>query len=197
VGRGEYLRAGAWLGDLRRLHEAGWSDAAVAAALSECLGRRVSRRAVWYWRRQLIELDDLLTAADRRRLYQSRCGFGHLLPREQRWSGPRQGRGQSAAPGVRWSGGRELSPREVDVLSCLREHGPLTPAALAGRLYVVSLRPTLRRLDRLGLVRRQPRGPLYALADAALPDPGPRPPTGVERRCEGRLAPQRVAPTAS
>jgi hypothetical protein len=173
VGRGEYLRAGAWLGDLRRLHEAGWSDAAVAAALSECLGRRVSRRMVLYWRLADVPPCERNPPRVRRRVYQMVTGWCHLLPRGLRW--PLKG----------YSSGVLLSPRECDVLSALRDHGPLTPAQLAGLFGRGGLRSRRRsRLTRLvdqGLVvRLAPR--LFALAPRALPRPARRPLTGNERR---------------
>jgi hypothetical protein len=184
--RNAYLSAGDWLSDLRRLHEAGHSDSQVAAALSERLGRLVTRRHVAHWRWQLYPAKHRRQRDHQRRrslagLYQTEQGWGHLLPHELRW------------PQTGWGPGHRLRPRECDILSALRDHGSLTARELRS-LLGLTLRTNrtswLARLRRCGLVEL--RGyivsaphchePVYALADCARASSRPRQDTGVERR---------------
>jgi hypothetical protein len=185
--RNAYLSAGAWLSDLRRLHEAGHSDRQVAAALSQRLGRAVTRKHVAHWRWQLYPRKHRREKDRQRRreaaaMYQIDQGWIHLLPHGLRW--PLTGEGP----------GHRLRPRECDILSALRDHGSLTARQLRQRLGRRSLQNgpayLLAGLCRQGLVEL--RGyitvaphrheAVYALADAARASSKPRQDTGVERR---------------
>lgn len=185
--RNAYLSAGAWLSDLRRLHEAGHSDRQVAAALSARLGRAVTKKHVAHWRWQLYPAKHRRERDFQRRrseaaLYQLQAGWGHLLPHELRW--PERGFGP----------GHRLRPRECDILSVLRDHGSQTARQLLQRLGRRSLQNgpahLLAGLCRQGLVEL--RGyitvaphrheAVYALADAARASARPRQDTGIERR---------------
>jgi hypothetical protein len=97
----------------------------------------------------------------RRRRYQCDCGWGHLLP------GPRARSGRRAA-------GVCLRRREVDVLSLLRDRGPMTRRALCALMGLRRLmargRSMFARLVRLGLVRVQRETGMtlvFALGEAA------------------------------
>jgi hypothetical protein len=179
MSRSEYLRAGRWQDDLRRLSASGLSDRAAARELSRLWpGLRFTRQRVLRWRlRGVDRLGPLPLPAVARRVHQMLCGWTHLLPGEWRY------------PCIGRTDGVVLRPREADVLSLLRDHGPQTPAQLAGRLGVRRLldarrRSRLARLLALGLVvRLAPR--LYALSERALPPPGPRPLTSRERSADG------------
>jgi hypothetical protein len=121
--RRPYLRAGSWLDDLMTLSQS-LPDGRVAAELSRRYGRPFTRRQIFYWRDLMRRLDSdadmavgglpdpskVVSASTRqdqeRKLYQIRAGWGHLLP-------------------------ITLRPRECDILSLLRDHGPLTRRRLA------------------------------------------------------------------
>lgn len=102
--------------------------------------------------------------ADPRRRYACEKGFLHLLPQWETGKG--------------WQGGVDLSRRDVDVLSALREHGPLTRGAIADalqlhgtarRLYNRRGRPVLGKLRRHGLVEIttwQDGRPVYEMASS-------------------------------
>lgn len=98
---------------------------------------------------------------DPRRRYATERGWTHLLPE---W-----------VTGKGWTGGVDLSRRDVDVLSCLRDGGPMTRPEIADaldlsgtarRLYNRRGRPILAKLRRAGLVEivgRSDGRPVYAL----------------------------------
>jgi hypothetical protein len=158
--RARYLRADAWLHDLRALHAQGYSDRAIAREL----GRRYpslhfSRWSVWYWRtaENRIAQDGECVPRDRfdihhrRAVHQLQKGFGHLLP-------------------------LPLRRRESDILALLRQRGPLTRPEIARALGVRTLRTRhqhwLGRLRRLALVETErcpPQRVLYRIAPRALP----------------------------
>jgi hypothetical protein len=192
--RRRYLRAGAWLADLRRLVAAGLSDRATARELNRLFpGHHFTRRSVLYWRhRRCRARDEDQTPAQERRAeqlaYQHYEGWGHLLPRWNedapgRWVGVRVGNcilldwdDQGA-----WTGGHELAPAEVRILSALRDHGPLTRPALAAHAGLAGKNPLrdwhgrqrLATLRRRGLVVRVGRA--FGLAPAV---------TGVDENSE-------------
>jgi hypothetical protein len=158
--RARYLRADAWLHDLRALHAQGYSDRAIARELS----RRYPQLAfthdrVRYWRTadDRIAQDgeclprDRFDLRHRRTVYQMLRGLGHLLP-------------------------QTLRQREADILALLRERGPLTRPEIARALGVRTLRTRhqhwLGRLRRLALVETErcpPQRVLYRIAPRALP----------------------------
>jgi hypothetical protein len=161
--RAAYLRADAWLHDLRTLHAQGLSDRAIARELSRRYPQLTfTRRRVHYWR---TEEDRIAQDGEcvpqhhfdihhRRAVHQMIRGLGHLLP-------------------------CTLRQREADILALLRERGPLTRPEIARALGVRWLRcgkyrhqHWLGRLRRLGLVETQGRPParvLYRIARQALP----------------------------
>lgn len=187
--RPRYHRArdrGPWLLALRRLHAREWSDREIAETISDLSASaiaRLERLGLWNWRaveaaqapgsgglawtprqvryhRRQLDLDGYrghceepnLLAARRAsdREYQRRAGWGHLLPAyDERHR--------------RWLAGHELRRREVDILSALRDLGPLTRAGLCRALGVTNLhtggRSYLRRLRAAGLVYRHCRRP--------------------------------------
>jgi hypothetical protein len=160
--RAAYLRADAWLADLRALHAQGLSDRAIARELSRRYPRLTfTRRRVHYWRaaEDRVAQDGECVPRDRfdihhrRAVHQLRKGLGHLPC--------------------------TLRQREADILALLRERGPLTRPEIARALGVRWLRcgkyrnqHWLGRLRRLGLVETQDHPParvLYRIAQRALP----------------------------
>jgi hypothetical protein len=136
--RRPYLRASAWLHDLRALHAQGLSDRAIARELSRRYPQLTfTRWRVWYWRVQAIELSETGRLADWPTLAQARlCAYrrhqeyrrlGHLLPDYER---PTPNAGEHG----RWTEGVILTPRQADILALVRDHGPLTRPEIARRL---------------------------------------------------------------
>lgn len=194
------LKAGPWLDALRAEHAKRQSDAAIADALEErFFPQPFTRRTVRYWRAVVLglpawprprprecgrnhQLEDRVCDLSRR-LYQHYSGWGHLL------SGYR--RPVPCATVRRWAEGLDLTPRECDLLSCLRDCGELTGPELALRLGLSCPghrgprrrgRSVLARLSGLGLVVWRPAGRRRAYSlDPDLPRREPRPPADLEK----------------
>lgn len=194
-----YLRAGAWLDTLRRLHALGLSDPRIALELSQIHDPLAwDRHKVRYWRRQSGPLDPVtgnptplppnppavdgyLSIGEARALawrrHQVKAGWGHLLPA---WEASLRDDLEAG----RWLPGHELSPFRVSLLSALLALGPATRRALAppgaGAHWG---KKALRRLVVAGLVARGRRW-LYRLTEAATRGMPTRRrlPAGADRR---------------
>jgi hypothetical protein len=211
--RRRHKRDSPWLPVMARLWKRGWSARRIAAALSDLSARGCrdwlaggadpdalddfsepasshlpwTARQVRHWmmyrgrhrrrregqpRRRPRPPHPDERGCDPRRRYASERGWLHALPQWQEGAG--------------WTGGVELSRRDVDVLCCLRDHGPLTRGQIADllqlrgtarRLYNRRGRPILAKLRRAGLVEvtgwRGDR-PAYGLCDSHRGSPQPR-----------------------
>jgi len=114
------------------------TDRQIAARLSDLFPEHpFTSWQVWYYRRELIdaapggrtdEQGRLLPVWQVRRYesnrHQVQRGLGHLLPCPYADVGPD------------WTPGVELTPRQADVLACIRDHGPLPRVAIARRLGI-------------------------------------------------------------
>lgn len=148
-----------WLSELHRLHGLHYSDARIAAILSDLFApRKFTRRMVFYYRceQERDRDDDQMRPIDRltalRSSYQAQRGFAHLLPEIV------------------------LRQREADILALLRREGPLTRPEIARALGAHSLRTRghgwMGRLYRAGLVGRRGHPPdrvRYILVPFVLP----------------------------
>jgi hypothetical protein len=160
--RARYLRADAWLSDLRALHAQGLSDRAIARELGKRYPQLTfTRRRVFHWRKHLIEdapggrLEDFLSLTEAnhagRRVHQIYAGYGDLLPDYVDADPPFEGF---------WTHGIELTKRQADILALVRDHGPLTRPEIARKLgrhpsCYLKFPPhkcPVRRLVRLGLL---------------------------------------------
>jgi hypothetical protein len=153
--RAAYLRADAWLADLRALHAQGLSDRAIARELSRRYPHLTfTKWRVFRWRVTMIESGPTGRLRDYRslkaarqsaaRVYQTYRGFSDLLP------------------------GVELTPRQTDILALVRDCGSLSRPEIARKLG---------RHPYCYLWMKKDECPVHALLNLGLLTgvPGPRP----------------------
>ncbi len=174
----------------------GWDKAAVDAAVMLCEGLE-HRRLPWttdqvrYYRRVLalphraiIISRDCATLMDRRRLAQIEAKWGHLLPDQD---------DPAKSPAI------VLGPRQCQVLSLIRDRGPICRGEiiealglggqrrpLGGHHYHSSLGQLVRAAVLTGPVgpgQHHSRTPFALLPGALAPEPGLRRETSSETRC--------------
>jgi hypothetical protein len=161
---------------IRGLQTSGWDRESLDDALDDALAQvridhqpwtvdqvRYYRRVYLRRKRQRPPVSDLVEGTRiKSRLYQTRQGWGHLLPRDD---------------DGHWLPGHELPPRAVQVLQLLREQSPLSHTAIArglgldhARQLLVNGRYVLLWLVRLGLLAtvplRRPPWQLFSLSSS-------------------------------